>query len=70
MFFQILLDGELLGEIGYTTLARAAAVWKTSGRHGRVVKVSADNRVIQEHSVQEAEKAVEIYSSSLPLKFF
>jgi hypothetical protein len=37
--------------------------------HGRVVKVSADNRVIQEYSVQEAEKAAEIYTSSFALIF-
>jgi prophage tail gpP-like protein len=41
-------------------IARAAAVWKTSDRHGRVVKVTADN-------LQEAEKTAEVYCSSLPL---
>ena len=38
-------------------------------RTRRILKVTADNRVIQEYSIQEAEKAAEVYSSSLPLKF-
>jgi hypothetical protein len=63
VIFQILLEPKPLGDVAYPTFAKAAAVWKESGRHGSVVELSLNNQIVRKYSAEEVEKASEVYMS-------